>query len=48
MWLSRYALMTKETFVPFSEFYKKQTEPVKHETSEEILTKVFNIIKSTP
>lgn len=40
MWLMKYINMNKESFVPFSEFYKKATEePVKTgtHTKEELL-----------
>lgn len=46
MWLTLYPKMNSETFIPFNEFYKKHTEPTKSESKEEILLKVFDIIKT--
>ena len=39
MWLVKYPQMTKDTFIPFSEFYKKQLAPAKvsKRSAEEIL-----------
>lgn len=45
MWLAKYPDMTKETFIPFSEYYTKLTSPMKIESKEEILNKVYDIIK---
>lgn len=47
MWLAKYPDMTKETFIPFSDYYKKITVPTKVESKEEILNKVYDIIKMT-
>jgi hypothetical protein len=43
MWLMKYINMTKDSFIPFSEFYKKITEePVKLGThSKEELLKLY-------
>lgn len=46
MWLSLYPKMTTDTFIPFSEFHKRVIiAPVKPESKEDILKKVFDIIK---
>lgn len=42
VWLSRYATMTKETFVPFEKFY----QPIKKvDKQEDILESVSNILE---
>jgi hypothetical protein len=33
MWLMRYPVMNKETFIPFSEFYKMHTQPAEEKKS---------------
>jgi hypothetical protein len=45
MWLSLYPNMDKKTFIPFSEFYKEQTEPVSRRPKEEILSEAEAIRK---
>jgi hypothetical protein len=47
IWLTRYPFVEIQwlKFIPFSEFYKAQTVPQKIETKEEILEKVFDIIR---
>lgn len=46
MWISLYPHMKKENFIPFSEFYKQQIEPISIRPTEEILAEVEEIRKS--
>jgi hypothetical protein len=44
MWLAKYPRMTKKTFVPFSQFFKAQREPVKvRRPVEEVLAEAERI-----
>lgn len=49
MYLTQYSNMTKETFIPFEEFYKPQKrnqQVVKEKSAEEILLEVKEILNS--
>lgn len=49
MWLMQYQHMTEKNFVPFSEFYSKQTaspQSVTSKTKEEILADTDMILRS--
>lgn len=45
MWISVYPQMNKDNFVKFSEFYKKQTNPVTTQSAEDILREAEEIQK---
>jgi hypothetical protein len=45
MWLAKFPHMDKETFIPFSEFYRKMSTPqqISQRTTEEILADAYEI-----
>ena len=43
MWLTLYPNMTKENFMPFSEFFRMQKEPISKRSKEDILDEVERI-----
>lgn len=43
MWLIKYQHMDKESFVPFSEFYRTLTQPLSTRSKEDILKDVNEI-----
>lgn len=43
MWLTLYPNMNKENFMPFSEFFIKQTKPISKRPKEDILEEVERI-----
>ena len=43
MWLTLYPNMTKENFMPFSEFFRMQKEPISKRPKEDILEEVERI-----
>ena len=45
MWVSIYPNMDEKTFLPFSSFYKEQTEPVSSRDKEDILSEAEKIRK---
>jgi hypothetical protein len=45
MWLMKYPHMTKENFIPFSQFYSKLTQPISKRPAEEILAEADEIRK---
>jgi hypothetical protein len=43
MWLTKYQHMDEKTFLPFSEFYRKLTQPISTRATEDILNEVEEI-----
>ena len=43
MWLTLYPKMTKENFMPFSEFFDKQKNPISQRPKEDILEEAERI-----
>lgn len=43
MWLALFPRMTKDNFIPFSQFFKKQTQIITQKSSQEILDEVAEI-----
>ena len=46
MWLTLYPNMNKENFMPFSEFFRMQKEPISKRPKEDILEEVERIRES--
>lgn len=43
MWLTRYPYMTQENYIPFNQFYQKQSQPISNRSDEEILKESLEI-----